>query len=520
MKRQFLTLSVLLCAQFYASAQIGNLDSSFGKYGIVSTDFLKANDQVKDIAIQSDGKIVAAGFALNGLYNEFALARYQKNGNLDSSFGNYGKVRTDIGIENDEANAMVIQTDGKIVLAGNSTIDKPFDFKSDFALVRYKTNGTLDSSFGINGKVKTVIGFGNALISSMSIQADGKLVVSGYNANGSGGDVVLARYNTNGTLDNTFSSTGIVITDFSGDYDFASGMQLQSDGKIVISGSSTMSKTHSFFIARYLPNGTLDNTFGSSGSTSSLIGVKDDGFAKCALQTDGKIISIGYSWNATLTKPTIYIMRYLTNGTLDNTFGTSGRVILSFGTTYEDLKDIVLQADGKIVVVGSSAIFDIALARLNTNGSLDTTFGSKGKVITSLGTFANAQAVTLQTDKKIVIGGVMTNPSTSESDFLVARYFSSLTLGVVNLSLSNSLLFYPNPIQQEAFLEYTLDQTENISIRIADIKGNIIASPVVNQTQRAGNYKQSIVLPQDLAAGYYFITLASENGKQVIKVVK
>ena len=226
----------------------GDLDTSFGTGGKVVTSFLGQDDFVRSIAIQSDGKIVVAGETKNGTYDEFALARYNPDGTLDTSFGNSGgKMITNSNNNGDHARSVAIQSDGKIVLAGagdNTGND-------DFALYRYNTDGSLDSSFGTGGKVFTAVGSGNDFAESVAIQSDGKIVVAGYSYNGSNDDFALVRYNTDGSLDTSFDSDGKVTTDFGAGSDVANSVAIQSDGKIVAAGNSKNGNYRDFALVRY-----------------------------------------------------------------------------------------------------------------------------------------------------------------------------------------------------------------------------------------------------------------------------
>ena len=231
----------------------GMLDPSFNGTGKVTTPIGSGIDQGYSVAIQSDGKIVLAGFALlPGSDNDFAVVRYNSNGSLDSSFNGTGKVTTPIGNADasDSGRAVAIQSDGKIVMTGNSGSGSD----RDFAVVRYHPDGILDSSFNGTGKVTTSIGSGQDTGSSVAIQSDGKIVVAGATANGFSSDFALVRYNTHGSLDSSFNGTGIVVTNL-GSFDVGNSVTIQSDGKIVVAGYSNLNGNHDFAVVRYNTNG-------------------------------------------------------------------------------------------------------------------------------------------------------------------------------------------------------------------------------------------------------------------------
>src|SRR5437870_4521249 len=273
-------LSALLLVLSFAhsvDAGPGDLDATFGTGGRVLTDF-GGGAGARALALQADGRIVVAGRSRVAVGDDFALARYNPNGSLDSSFGSGGRVLTDFGLD-DEARAVVLQADGKIVVAGGFG-------GAFFALARYNADGTLDPSFGSEGRVFTNFG-GRDGARALALQADGKIVATGFASSdfGTRRRFALARYNPDGSLDRQ------VVTSFA-DRDEASALALQSARKIVVAGFSEAGGRHDFALARYNPDGTLDLTFGTGGKVTTDFGGFDDAFA-LALQTDGKIVVAG-----------------------------------------------------------------------------------------------------------------------------------------------------------------------------------------------------------------------------------
>ena len=217
-----------------AQATPGALDPSFGSGGKVTTPFGTSYDFGQAVEIQADGKIVAGGYASNGMNYDFALARYNPNGSLDRTFSSDGKVVTPFGSSSDAILTIAIRPDGKILAAG-STYNGA---NSDFALARYTANGALDPSFGSGGKVRTDIASRNQAIFGIALQPDGKIVVAGYSEGATTSeDFVVARYKPDGALDTSFGSGGYVVTVFNADYDDAYDLLLQPDGKIVAVGA-------------------------------------------------------------------------------------------------------------------------------------------------------------------------------------------------------------------------------------------------------------------------------------------
>jgi uncharacterized delta-60 repeat protein len=352
----------------------GTLDTTFGRGGKVRTDFPGLAAVPSSVVIQSDGKIVVAGgaFPLFTFLGNFELVRYNPNGSLDRSFGNGGIVTTTFP-EGSYAFDVALQPDGKIIAAGTVFVDfNPGDISdTDFALARYNSDGNLDTTFGDGGTLMTDF-FGNEDDAfSVLIQPDGKIVAVGSANNpASYYDFAAVRYLSNGTIDTTFGVAGKVSTDF-GDQNFdrARSAALQSDGRIVAAGFAISQNggVQNFAVARYTSNGILDTTFSGDGKTQIDFGNCCQSATKLLLQSDGKIITVGGS-NGESGDDDFLLARLSPRGSLDNTFGVGGQVRTSFGDLNGGANGAALQSDGKIVAVGFQATFsnqwaNFALAR-------------------------------------------------------------------------------------------------------------------------------------------------------------
>ena len=276
-----------------AWAADGDLDTSFDTDGKLTTAIGSGADIAYSVVLQSDGKILVAGNSYNGSNDDFAIVRYNTDGSLDTSFDTDGKKTTAIGSGADVANSVVLQSDGKILVAGSSDIGSNYDF----AIVRYNTDGSLDTSFDTDGKKTTAIGSGADVANSVVLQSDGKILVAGYSYNGSNDDFAIVRYNTDGSLDTSFDTDGKKTTAIGSGADVANSVVLQSDGKILVAGSSFNGSDNDFAIVRYNTDGSLDSTFGTDGELTTAIGSGSDGANSVVLQSDGKIVAAGYSSN-------------------------------------------------------------------------------------------------------------------------------------------------------------------------------------------------------------------------------
>jgi uncharacterized delta-60 repeat protein len=341
----------------------GSLDSTFGAGGIVITDFNGPSDHAYDVALQSDGKIVVVGSAANVSLTDFGVVRYNSDGSLDSSFGAGGKVTTDFSNDNDSAYAVAIQSDGKIVVAGNVAIGGLFYF----GIVRYNSNGAIDAGFATGGKLHH---FPVGYAQDVAIQADGKIISAGRVTTSGDEEFALARYNPDGSFDATFNGTGEVITDFNGLPDECEAIVIQTDGKIVAVGRARMSGPDDFGIARYNSDGSLDTTFGTGGKVTTDFFGAGDGAYSVGIDANAKIIVAGYAENFGPLDSAV--VRYNSDGSIDTDFGNNGKAIFDYAASNDWANGVTLQADGKIVVAG--IVYDpdqsFALARLDgTSGS-------------------------------------------------------------------------------------------------------------------------------------------------------
>jgi uncharacterized delta-60 repeat protein len=395
----------------------GDLDTSFGAGGKTTTAILSQDDFAADVAIQSDGKIVVAGNTKNGSATQFALARYNRNGNLDTDFGIAGKVFTEVGTGDARGSSVAIQPDGRIVVAGYARNGS----NGDIALVRYKADGSLDTNFGSGGTVMTDIdGDSSDAAYSVAIQPNGKIVAAGSRSIGNNNmDFALVRYDTSGNLDISFDSDGKVTTAISSGVgnDYVYSVVIQSDGKIVVAGQANFD----FALARYNTDGALDTSFDSDGKVITAIGSSIDAAYSVAIQSDGKIVAAGASVD---NNEDFALVRYNANGSLDTDFGTGGKVTTDIGSDDDLANSVAIQTDGKIVAAGysyGSSNIDFALVRYNADGSLDTNFGTGGKVTTPIGGSSDiGTSAAIQSDGNIVVAGHSVNGS--NYDFALVRY--------------------------------------------------------------------------------------------------
>ena len=332
----------------------GTLDGSFGGGDGKVTTPIGAGAQANAIALQADGKIIVAGYGRPHATPHFAVARYNSNGTLDPTFNGSGTVLTSFHPASDSATGVAVQTDGKIVLVGNSTDGTPH-----MALARFNANGTPDSSFGTGGKTEPNVESGAALGNAVAVQPNGKIVIAGGSANG----LLAVRLNANGAPDTTFSGDGAaaVQPQTAG---AANAVALQSNGSITIAGYSTNGTKSNFAVARFTSTGTPDAGFAGPGWAITVIGTGNDVAHGVNIQPDGKIIVSGTTNDG--THDSFAIVRYLAGGALDNNFSGDGKATTAITSNVDNVgTGQAMAANGKPVVVGyvRNASDDFGIAR-------------------------------------------------------------------------------------------------------------------------------------------------------------
>jgi uncharacterized delta-60 repeat protein len=430
-----ITGAVLLIAAAIAPAtagaeSAGSLDPTFGTGGIAQVSFPGTGTSVaaQAMALQPDGNIVLAGSQLSGAGTFFALARLTTSGELDPTFGTGGRVVTPGVGNNAQANAVVLQPDGKIVVAGSAN--------GEMGLARYLPDGTLDPGFGTGGIVTTSFPGDTAQANALALDASGRIVAAGMvgTSKPQGEEFALARYLPDGSLDQTFGTDGRVITTFGvpgEDLAQANAVAIQPDGRIVATGpvNNPLGGGGAFATARYTTSGALDPTFSGDGKVTTNAG-DEGGATSLVLQPNGDIVLGGVTTqpNPPGIQAFFALVRYDSSGELDPSFGTGGIVQTPWaGADGPELTGLALQPNGSFVAAGSvnptatSTIF--GLIRYLPNGAIDTGFGTNGFVTTSFGdgVLASPSAVTLQPDGKILAGGQV------DENMAVIRYLGEAT---------------------------------------------------------------------------------------------
>lgn len=425
---------------FSLFAQDGTLDITFGTNGKASFAVPGMQDAANAFALQPDGKMITAGTYINGGNWDFVVVRLNSDGSPDNTFGTGGKVTTNITTGNDIPWRIVIQTDGKIVIAGYGHNGVNYDV----VIVRYNTDGSLDNTFDGDGKVITNLGSDEGAF-GLTIQPDGKIVTAGFSFSGGQQEATAFRYNTDGSPDNTFDGDGVAV--FSGPLtnDHIREVAVQADGKIVMAGADNYSPfNYHGEVIRLNANGSPDNSFGTNGLVTFPLNYAL--FYAMTLQTDGKIVGVG-SGNPSMNPGSggSLVARFNTDGTTDNTFDGDGYHLLQIGYG-SGLTGVRQDANGKLVGAGFTRFtdpvtfattYDFLVERYTTTGSLDNTFDGDGVLVVQFGFNVDdgASLCAIQPNGKILVSGFSVNGGSQ--DFAIIRVNSALfplPVSLVNFS--------------------------------------------------------------------------------------
>jgi uncharacterized delta-60 repeat protein len=373
----------------------GDLDATFGSGGRKTVNF-GGTDAARAVLVQPNGRVVVAGGG--GPASSFCVVRLRAaNGTLDPTFGTGGKRVIDFGTDDESVHGAALQPDGRIVLAGDSRLQP--------AVVRLKANGALDASF--DGDGRKLFSWGAiGRVTAVVVAPNGKLLLGGFSGP-EGGNIQVARLKANGDFDTTFGAGGVATVDF-GATEFGEAMARQADGRILVAGRSSPGGA---VVARLRATGALDPDFGSGGRVTLPGG---GSLSAVLVQPNRNIIVAGNAGgSAAMT-----VTRLKPDGSLDTTFGTGGTTTVAFGSLANPLGGAARQPDGKIVIAGYTQDGeDVAVARLDANGSLDPAFGAAGKATVDFGAATFGNAVALAPNGRIVVAG----QKTGGDDFAVAR---------------------------------------------------------------------------------------------------
>ena len=506
MKKTFISF-MLATSSVLIYAQSGTFDTSFNGTGMVLGNYTTGNNSADAMVIQPDGKIVVSGPTGVSSTVNTGVSRYNTDGTIDTTFGTNGKMSFSSGTGTlSYLYDMALQPDVKVVMAGYRWNGSA----GDFLMARVNTDGTLDNTFGVNG-VAVFDDANSEVAESFAINADGSFIVSGYVNN----HYTLLKVKSNGTIDTAFGNNGWVTTPFEGLSASSTSTSINAAGRIIVGGMGVGAGQSEYVMAAYNADGTLDNTFGQGGRINFHIGYDND-FGLQVIQLDnGKILFGGHSYvGSTPLRYEIAVVRLNANGSFDNSFGENGVFKSRFfepGRSY--LEDMALQSDGKLVVTGAANVNNeenYGLLRITENGQLDTTFGEDGQVIQKIDNiYAISKNIALQSDGKIVVAGDATPFGGGKTQFFIARY-NNPVLAVQNVKDATAAL-YPNPASDQITLDWN-GSNKTYEIEIYNMVGQKVMTAKVSN--------KSAINVSSLQKGSYLLTMKDAGSRKTIQFIK
>lgn len=502
MKRILSLLSTLAFALGFS--QDGFLDTTYGNSGF-SVYNSGAYGQCLEVDVNQ--RMVIGTYNMN---STFKFYRFSSSNQLDTTFGSNGVTTINLGGEDALLKDMKIQSDGKIVAVGYWE-DAGSANRKDFIVIRLNADGTLDTTFNGTGKLTVAFGTNEDIANAVAIQNDGKILVAGHSFTGSYRDIAIARINVDGTLDSTFGTGGKVTTDLAGNNDAALCIAINSDGKFAVGsytyGAGSSNNFADFGVAKYNTNGSLDTSFSSDGKHVVVISPSgNDKPEAIAFQSNGKILIGGSAFLNTSVRDDFAIVRLNTNGTLDTSFNADGIFTTALGSSDDTASAMKLLSDGKILLAGtvaSGSYTDIGLIRVTTSGNLDTTFGTNGKTQQGYGNLSVIKDMDVMSDGKIMVCG-----SAGTTNIFLARFNGSVPLVLGTNDLINNqkdLSVYPNPVREILYSDQKLETFELYSAG-----GSLI---------RSGKNESSINV-QDLPKGVYMLKIKNKDKSVTKKIIK
>ena len=449
------------------------------------------------------------------------VVRYLPDGSVDPSFNGGAPFIRDVHGLNDDARAVVVQPDGRILIGGSTVVPgSPETLLSRirFLIARLHPNGTLDDDFGVGGMVVTQQNHNAAGIWDMALMDDGRIVAAGAGRSGSDEVWPVVRLMPDGSFDQSFSYDGVVNVVFptSG---FAQGLALQPDGKVLLAGGTGVGVA----LVRLNVDGTLDGTFGTLGKVQAALVAGSCGASDVALRPDGRIVVAGYAVVGGATDH--LIAQFMPDGQQDMGFGTGGVVVRDAGTTWVDIAEaIALQADGRIIVAGYAEAtlggYPIVswLARYTATGTVDASFAANG-IAQPIGSSSESafRSIALQQDHKVLVAGRVTIGS--DADLLLARYLNDTDIGLEEFAPAPDFRLFPNPATEQAYLTYTLNTSEALTCALLDMQGRVVRTFFTASRRPAGEQRETLDL-HGLAAGTYMLAMRSESHSLTTRIVK
>lgn len=499
-------------------AQSLTIDPEFGFGGFNIHNYSSMDDESTAIVQDSEGSYLIACHSEIFGSGQVVISKFTSEGLLDLSFDDAG-VSTyvfnnfDVYVSN-----ILIQPDGKILVSGNVEIE---DNNWDLFILRKNADGSNDSSFGSGGAVTFDIGPDDENIIGLDLDDSGNIYLSGEIDNASDNDdVLLMKFNSLGNIDTSFGEEGIVRLAIGNGDDQGRHLVLQEDGKIVVSGYLDTGDNDDLLLMRFNENGSPDSNFGNNGTVITTVGENDDKSWRVKIQGDGKILHAGTTeildneWQAV-------IVRYLPDGTLDTTFGNNGISSPYFGPGGESFNDFQILENGRIICIGyaeNDSDFKLSIALLESDGSVNE---SIGYFETGIGfNDDSGEACLINSEGDLVITGITYNGN--DWDYFIAKFNLNQEVKIEEEfeNTSTTIQVFPNLIENENYISSHNITSHSVEISLMDLMGNRIKKIEKNELDPMGNNLIKVNLPNHISSGYYILEIEFNNKREHFLMLK
>lgn len=528
-----------------AQAQSPPFDLTFNGTGYAWAD-LVWEDHVEDIVVTSEGIIYAAGYTTNSMFTQAYVASFLQDGSLNQAFNLEGKKIFHFGNGTfSKAHGLCLQADGKILITGEHSSSDASESIRKIGMARLNADGTFDEEFYQTGRrtySPVTNQAGDSWSEKIKMGPDGMIYVLGVDGGTTNNQAVIAKFFSDGTNATSFGSGGyqILYTTISFTDQIRGSLELviQPDGKLVPLFWHQCAELDCFWsgynLKRINPDGSPDGSFGSANPPYgiSLTGETNEwnmGVGGLTMQTDGKFIVAGRTKGLN-GRSLGLVARLTSDGQLDDSFGTGGKVIVPGGWDDLEFSDVEVKPDGRIVCIGTTSNAQIgdyvAVHHLLSNGALDSSFTSLGVYGSSAfqlppwsGTVGIASA--LQQDQKLLVCGTAVGPSGGDDSYVARILLGPNGVGLnETVDLVPMFAVHPNPIMNESLVQFDLEAPTTITMELRDIQGRLVKTMFQNRSFRSGKHSFPVDLDESLAAGSYLLSAVTPNGKTSIQVTK
>ncbi len=510
-------IAVILAGILYGSPHLypqqeGQLDLTFGVNGMDALEVDTLSMSISDMVVQADGRILTTGRVFTPEGWDVFVIRRLADGGPDATFGDMGFVRMDLGTYWDDGRSIVVQSDGRILVASESSQN---GLESTVIVLRYLPDGSLDDTFGEDGIASAPpSALGHPY--DMAVNADGTILVVGTSAHYE--NLAVYRFTASGEPDATFQQGGVLVDHVFGGTNQADRVCPQEDGKILLACLHGSAGAYDVSIVRLMADGTRDTDFGNNGVVYLNIGPGDALVGGIGLQSEGRIVVACY--RNSHPHFGIHVARFRPDGTPDPEFGTNGTTIISTASVPERVRGLVVQPDDAILLGGSKNLIPtgrvVMVARLTTDGHLDGTFGTGGIVHTVLqdAPYAECLRVALQLDGRLiaaVFGGYTP---------ILLRYLAGPFVGIAEeIAHEGDLVVVPNPAADAVVIQFDLDERATISMDVLDVTGKVVAIGAQQLTLPPGAHRIAMSMER-LSRGLYTVRLSLIDRNRMVRIVK